>query len=110
MGMKKLGRGAITTGGGTLVYTVPTGMKAEVMDVCVANTTTGTLTCALHLVPTGSSADTTNMLFPTVSIPANTIVHWTGNQVLNAGDFIQGIGSGAGITVNISGEEGRAGT
>jgi hypothetical protein len=50
------------------------------------------------------------MMFPTVSIPANTLVHWSGNQVLNTGDFIQGIGSGAGITLNISGNETRVGT
>lgn len=110
MGMKKLGQGAITTGAGTLIYTVPTGMRTEVLDINIANTTTGALTCALHLVPTGGSAATTNMLFPTVSIPANTLIQWTGVQVLNAGDFVQGIGSAAGITVTISGSEGRAGT
>jgi hypothetical protein len=50
------------------------------------------------------------MLFPTVTIPANTLIQWTGSQVLNAGDFIQGIGSASGITVTASGIEGRAGT
>jgi hypothetical protein len=50
------------------------------------------------------------MLFPTVTIPANTLVQWTGCEVLNAGDFIQGIGSASGITVNITGNEYRAGT
>jgi hypothetical protein len=50
------------------------------------------------------------MLFPTVSMPANSMVQWSGIQVLNAGDFIQGIGSGAGITCNITGDEARAGT
>lgn len=108
--MKKLGTGAITTGGGTTVYTVPTGIRTEVLDICLANTTSGALTCALHLVPTGASATTANMMFPTVSIPANTMVHWSGIQVLNAGDFIQGIGSSSGITVHVSGEEYRAGT
>ena len=108
--MKKLGQGAITTGGGTLLYTVPTGMRTEVLDINIANTTVGTLTCALHLVPTGGTAATTNMLFPTVTVPANTLIQWTGIEILNAGDFIQGIGSAAGITVNISGSEGRAGT
>ena len=108
--MKKLGQGAITTGGGTLLYTTPTGMRTEVLDINIANTTAGALTCSLHIVPTGGSAATTNMLFPTVSVPANTLIQWTGIEVLNAGDFIQGIGSAAGITVNITGSEGRAGT
>jgi hypothetical protein len=39
--MKKLGTGAITTGGGTLLYTVPTGIRTEVMDIVIANTTAG---------------------------------------------------------------------
>ena len=108
--MKKLCQGAITTGGGALLYTTPTGMRTEVLDINIANTTAGALTCALHLVPTGASATTSNMLFPTVSVPANTLIQWTGVEVLNAGDFIQGIGSATGITVNISGSEGRAGT
>ena len=108
--MKKLGQGAITTGAGTLVYTVPTGIRTEVLDINIANTAATTLTCAIHLVPVGGTAATTNALFPTVSIPANTVIQWTGVEVLNAGDFIQGIGSAAGITVNITGSEGRAGT
>ena len=108
--MKKLGQGAITTGAGTLVYTVPTGMRTEVLDLCIANTTSGALTAAIYFVPTGASATTANMLFPTVSVPANTLIQWTGSQVLNAGDFVQGIGSAAGITVNISGLEYRSGT
>lgn len=106
--MKKLGTGAIGTGSGTLLYTVPTGIRTKVMDICLANTTAGSLTCALHLVPTGGSASTGNMMFPTVTIPGNTLVHWSGIQILNAGDFIQGIGSGSGITVHVSGLEERA--
>ena len=107
--MKKLGQGAITTGGGTLIYTVPTGIRTEVLDINISNSGATALTCALHLVPVGGTAATTNVLFPTVTIPANTLVQWTGIEVLNAGDFIQGIGSAAGITVNITGSEGRAG-
>lgn len=108
--MKKLGQGAITTGAGTLIYTVPSGMRTDVTDINIANTTVGALTCALHLVPTGVAVAASNMLFPTVSVPANTLIQWTGIETLNAGDFIQGIGSASGITVNISGVEYRAGT
>ncbi len=108
--MKKLGTGAITTGAGTQIYLVPTGIRTEVLDMLIANTTSGALTAAIHLVPTGGSAATSNMMFPTVTIPANTVVHWSGIQILNAGDFIQGIGSAAGITVHVSGRAARAGT
>ena len=108
--MKKLGQGAITTGSGTLVYIVPTGIRTEVYDVIISNTTVGALTCSIHLVPVGVAVGTSNAMFSSVSVPANTTVHWSGIQVLNAGDFIQGIGSAAGLTVNITGNEERAGT
>jgi hypothetical protein len=108
--MKKLAQGAVGTGTGTLLYTVPTGIRTEVVDVIIANTTTGTLTCSLHLVPVGVAVGSSNAMFSSVSVPANTTVHWSGIQVLNAGDFIQGISSASGLTVNISGDERRAGT
>jgi len=102
--LQKLGRGAIAVSPGTTIYTVPTGYKAIVKNIDVCNTTTGSLTASIYLVPTGSSASTANMLFPATTVLANTMTQWTGEQVLNAGDFIQGIGSAAGITVNVSGE------
>ena len=108
--MKKLGQGAITTGAGTLLYTVPTGIRTEVLDINIANTGASPLTAGIYLVPVGGTAGTSNALFPTVTVPGNTIIQWTGIEVLNAGDFIQGIGSAAGITVNITGTEYRAGT
>ena len=108
--MKKLAQGAIGTGAGTLLYTVPTGMRTEVMDILIANTTAGSLTCSIHLAPTGVAVGSSNAMFSSVSIPANTTVHWSGIQCLNAGDFIQGIGSAAGLTLNITGDEYRAGS
>ena len=108
--MKKLGQGAITTGAGTLLYTCPAGMSTEVLDILIANTTSGGLTCSIHLAPTGVAVRSSNAMFSSESIPANTTVHWSGIQCLNAGDFIQGIGSGTGLTANISGDEARAGT
>lgn len=106
--MKKLAQGSVPTSAGTAEYTVPTGFKAEVMDICISNTTSGSLTCTLYLVPSGGTADTTNQLFPAVSIANNTILQWEGSQFLNTGDFIQVIGSGSGLVMNISGEEYRA--
>lgn len=108
--MKKLFQGAITTGAGTLAYTTPTGIRTEVYDVLIANTTSGSLSCSIHLVPVGVAVGTSNAMFSSVSIPANTTVHWSGIQCLNAGDFIQGIGSSAGLTLNITGDEARGGT
>lgn len=106
--MKKLAHGAIGTGSGTLAYTTPAGYSTEICNIDVCNTTSGTIQVSLYLVPVGGSPATTNMLFPACSINGNTLVQWTGMQVLNAGDFIQAIGSGSGLTMNISGNEVRA--
>ena len=107
--MKKLFQGAITTGSGVLCYTVPTGYRCTVRDIVIANTTASSINVRVHLVPTGVAVGTTNAMFYDVAVPANTTIQWTGTQVLNTGDFIQGIGSASGITLNISGEETRVG-
>ena len=104
---KKLGRGAIGTGSGTLIYTVPSQFKADITDIDVANTTSGALTLILHLVPSGPLPRTPTHACPTISIPANSMFQWTGRQTLNAGDFIQAIGSGSGLNINVSGDEYR---
>lgn len=104
---KKLGRGAIGTGAGTLIYTVPQQFKADVTDIDVANTTSGALTLILHFVPSGSSPATATQFCPTISIPANSMFQWIGRQTLNAGDFIQAIGSGSGLNIHVSGDEYR---
>jgi hypothetical protein len=108
--MKKLGRSQLGTGTGTTIYTVPTGQRCQVEDITIANTTSLAATCSIHLVPSGGSAAANNAMFGTVTIPANTTIQWTGMQVLNAGDFIQGIaGAATSITVHISGDEIRSG-
>lgn len=104
---KKLFAGAAPTSAGSAEYTVPTGYMTLVRDINVCNTTAASLNCALHLVPVGGSATTSNMLIPNSPIDAYSMLQWTGEQVLSAGDFIQVIGSGSGLTVNISGEEVR---
>ena len=106
--MKKLGRGAIAAAGTTL-YTVPTGYRADVMDINLANTTDAKTDCALHLVPAGDSPTSANMLFPNVEIPANTLVQWTGVETIYAGDSIVGVSSvAAAVTATITGNEYRA--
>lgn len=107
MNEKKLGQGAVGTGSGTLLYTVPTGYKTAVTNIVISNTTAAPITFALHLVPVGVAVADSNQMFPDVSIPGNTLISWCGRQMLNAGDFIQAIGSASGVTVNITGEEER---
>ena len=103
--MKKFAQGAIGTGTGTLAYTVPSSYKAVVTNIDVCNTTSGALTLTLHLVPVGVGVGTTNALTYGYSVAANSVFSWEGRQALNAGDFIQAIGSGTGLTMNITGEE-----
>ncbi|MFA6204540.1 MAG: hypothetical protein WC710_15285 [Gallionella sp.] len=107
MDRKRLARGAVGTGTGTLAYTVPSGYRAKVTDIDIANTTAADLTVILCLVPAGDSVAAANRLMPTMRVPANKLIQWTGAQELSTGDFIQVIGSGAGLTMHISGEEGR---
>ncbi len=105
--MKRIAQSNLGTGTGTLLYTTPNGFKCDVVDIVVSNTTTAAITVKIHIVPVGISVAATNLFFPDVSIPANTMIQWCGNQTLGAGDFIQGIGSATGVTVTITGNEYR---
>ena len=105
--MKKLAQGAVTTGAGTLLGTVPTDFKWDVNDITISNATTSAISFKLHLVPSGGSVADSNMFIPNVSIPGNTFIQWTGTQTLNPADFIQGIASASGITISITGTEYR---
>ena len=107
MGIKRLSQSAVGTGAGTLLYTVPTSYRTNVTNIDVANTTSAPVNFTLYLVNSGGSVAAANMLFPTVSVPANTMIQWTGLQQITAGAFIQAIGSATGITVNITGDEVR---
>lgn len=105
--MKKLAKGSVGTGSGTLLYTVPTGFHCNLMDICIANTAATANGITLHLVPAGQSPSAATQMFPSATLDANSLVQWTGLQTLNPGDYIQGIGSSSGVTVHISGEEYR---
>lgn len=100
----KLAQAAVTAGT-TTIYTVPALTRTMVKELDICNTTAGTLTLNVHLVPSAGSATTANALFYGASISANTTLQWSGLQVLNAGDTIQVQGSGLGLTINASGGE-----
>lgn len=107
MAVKKLAQGAVGTGSGTLLYTVPLSYRTNVTNIDVANTSSAAISFSLHLIASGASVDTSNMLFPAVVIPGHTMIQWIGSQQLSTSGFIQGIGSATGITVNITGDEVR---
>lgn len=107
MALKKLFQGTAATGAGTTAYTVPSGYKCTVTEIDISNTTAAIVTCAAHLPPAGVAVGATNILLPTINIPANTLVQWTGGALLSTGDFIQLIAGAAGITVTLYGNEER---
>ena len=87
------------------VYTTPAGTRSTVQDIMIANTTAGTLTYNVFLVPATGTAGTGNAIFYGVSLSANTSYHWTGIQVLFPGDTIQVQASATGLTISISGQQ-----
>ncbi len=100
----KLGQAAITAAATTL-YTVPASTRTMVKDLDICNTTGGTLTVDVYLVPSAGSAATTNALLYGASVTANSTLQWAGTQVLNTGDTIQIKASGLGLTITASGGE-----
>lgn len=104
---KTLGKGAIAATPGTNLYQVGANASAKVLEIDLCNTTAGALTIQLHFVASGGSAATSNALLYGTSIDANTTLQWTGEINMTAGEFIQAIGSGAGLTAIINGEETR---
>lgn len=107
---KKLAQGAIATGSGTLAYTVPktpkTVYQTTVRIIDITNTAGQTINVRVHLVPVGGSPGTSNALAYDLPVPAHDVmpVLRQGDHVLDTGDFIQCIGSAAGLVMNISGE------
>jgi len=102
---KKLVVQSLGTATSTL-YTTPADTTTILRDIHVCNNSTANCYFSLWLVPSGTSATDSNVMFKEWDVPANDFVHWTGWQVLNVGDTIQGLSENDGqITVHISGAE-----
>jgi len=101
----KLGQAALTAVIATVYGPVAANTRTMVKCIDLCNTTAGVLTATVHLVPSGGAAAAANMLIPGITLNGNTPFQWTGTQVLNAGDTIQALSSGAGVTINVSGGE-----
>jgi hypothetical protein len=100
----KLGQAAITTVIATL-YTTPALAKTYVKQLDICNTTGGTLTVDVHLVPVSGTASTANAIYYGFSVTANSVLQWKGIQIMNAGDTLQVKGSAVGLTLTASGGE-----
>ena len=65
--------------------------------------TANTVNLTLYLVPTGSSANSTNMIVNQLPIPAGeTFTFDTEKVVMASGDFVVAVGSVAGLSCTIS--------
>ena len=85
------------------IRTTPADSRDIIKQIDVANNNSLTADVSVHLVPSGGSADATNMLFPAVEIPPNTVLNWNGVQVTDAGATIQASASVSDVTIIISG-------
>jgi hypothetical protein len=85
------------TGSVTTLYTVPASTTTYVRSIILTNDTTSAVTATIHLVPTGGSADATNILINAKAIPTDgsPLVYNFGEDqvVLEAADTIQGLAS-----------------
>jgi hypothetical protein len=104
----QIAQAALTTSYATL-YTVPTNQttptRTYLKQIDVCNTTGGAITFNLHIVPATFSASTSNALFYTQNVAANTTFSYTGVQILPTSSFISAKASTTGLTITISGGE-----
>ena len=104
---KQLGQSQLT-GSGTqdTVYTAPASTTAIIRDIQIANVNATAKRVKVWLVSSGGSPDDTNIIIPNMTIDGNDIIHWSGFQVLTAGDTIQAEASAASsICITVSGAE-----
>lgn len=102
----QLGQGqAATSPAFTTLRTTPANARDIVKSIDVANNNAFAVTVSAYLVASGGSPDDTNRLIPSVPIPANSMMQWTGSQVINAGATIQVNASTSGVTFTVSGGE-----
>jgi len=98
----QLGQAAITTSVAT-VYTVPSASVVYLKDIDICNTSATAVNINVYLVPSGSTASTSNALFYSVSIPGYSTMQWTGTQLLNTSQTVQVSASATGCTIIVSG-------
>ena len=97
-----MGSAELTVGLQT-IRTTPANSRDIVKEIDVANNNSSPAGVSVHLVPSGGSADSTNLLFPAVEIPANSILNWNGLQVTDAGATIQASATVSDVSIIISG-------
>lgn len=92
----RIGPTQLGVGVGTL-YTADGHTPRQITHFYIANTNGAAVTADIHLVPSGGSATATNLVIPTVSIPANDTLIVDAVLILFNGDTLQGKASTTGV-------------
>lgn len=96
---KRIISGSILTGSAATYYTTPTGAKCVIKKLVFINTTAGSVSITVYLVPLAGTAGSSNTLTIARSLAANET--WScpdaENMVLEAGGFIDALGTGVTI-------------
>ncbi len=90
---KRVGPAAMPTGAAASVYEAPE--RIVIREYTLCNTTAGTLAVTLHVVVVGGSANAGNQILPALTVPANDTIVVKAPTVLNSGEKIFALASGA---------------
>ena len=99
-----LGQAAITTSAAT-IYTAPKLTLTAIQNIIVVNTTGSSATYSIYLVPPAGTAGTSNAIFYSSTLAANTTFSLSCFQILSAGWTVQVQASTTGLTATVSGNQ-----
>ena len=92
----------------TTEYTAPVNTRAIIDKMTATNSDSNTRTISVHLVPSGSTADSSNIVLKTYSLVAGETYDITEvkNHVLDSGGFISVVASASStVVIRASGRE-----
>ena len=87
------------------MYTCPPNTRTYIKDISMCNTHAGAVTVYVNLVPDQATVGPANAIYYNTAIGSADIIHWTGAQIMNAGDTIQVKASASGVTITVTGGE-----
>lgn len=106
---KQLVNAELATSNGTL-YTVPGSTTTRITEIFLCNASGAARTVTLHYVESGDSADTgagagVNTIMEAFDVAPGVPYVFPMNSILETGDTIQGLASGADVAIFVSGFE-----
>lgn len=92
------------------LYTVPVDTKAQIKSVFAVNRTPTTRTFDVHMIPSGGSADNTNLLVEAAEVGPNSITQIELYEILEAGGTIEAQAAvNNAITLHVDGAQSTTG-